>query len=81
MLAQDAHAADPLRVTVEEVRAAARLFRSVQEADGRRANHDEGGLMVALIQRVDYTNQLLLALLNAQRAAVSTPLLRGVCGY
>ena len=80
MTAQDAHAADPLRVTAEEVRAYARRFRSVVEADGRRTNADEeGSLMVSLIQRVDYTNQLLLALLNTQRAGVRAPSSRPVC--
>ena len=81
MAAQDAHAADPARVPAEEVRARARLFRSVVEADGRRTNADEeGSLMVSLIQRVDYSNQLLLALLNTQRAAVSALFLRTLCG-
>ena len=81
MAAQDAHAADPARVPAEEVRARARLFRSVVEADGRRTSADEdGSLMVSLIQRVDYSNQLLLALLNTQRAAVSALSPRTLCG-
>ena len=81
MRAQAAHAADPAVVPADQVRAQARLFTSVVEADGRRANaEDEGGLMVSLLHRVDYTNQLLLALLNNSRAAVSALSLRVVCG-
>ena len=82
MRTQAAHETDPAVVPAEQVRAAAQLFTSVVEADGRRANaEDEGHLMVSLIRRVDYTNQLLLALLNNSRAAVSAPFLRGICAF
>ena len=80
MVAQDRHEADPAQVSREQVRAAARLFRSVVEAEGRRlGGEDEGEPWVAVMQRLDYIAQLLLAQLNTSRAGVSAPSPRGTC--
>ena len=80
MVAQDRCEADPAQVSREQVRAAARLFRSVVEAEGRRlGGEDEGEPWVAVMQRLDYIAQLLLAQLNTSRAGVSAPSSRGVC--
>ena len=80
MVAQQRHDADPAATPAEEVRARARLFRSVVEAEGRRSGgEEEGALLTALVQRIDYSNQLLLALLNTQRASVGPSSVRLAC--
>jgi hypothetical protein len=79
---QARHAADPTQVTYEQVCAQARLFRLMAEAERRHANGElKDDQWVAIIQRLDYISQLLLANLNTNRAAVSALRLRVVRGY
>ena len=53
------------------MRQAASYFRSVVEAEGRHTNTDIGGLLAGLWQRTDYSNELLLGVLNTLRVMVS----------
>ena len=52
------------------MRQAASYFRSVVEAEGRHTNADIGGLLAGLWQRTDYSNELLLGVLNTLRVMV-----------